>query len=34
VYYALNSEALDAIAAFAGEVKPAAGWESRGGCCP
>ncbi|MDB4947935.1 MAG: arsR [Gemmatimonadetes bacterium] len=34
VYYSLNPDALDAIAAFAGEVKPAGEWVSRGGCCP
>ncbi|HET6231783.1 MAG TPA: metalloregulator ArsR/SmtB family transcription factor [Longimicrobiaceae bacterium] len=33
VYYSLNPDALDAISAFAAEVKPAEGWQGGGGCC-
>lgn len=33
VYYSLNPDVLDSIAAFAVEVKPAEEWEDRGGCC-
>jgi ArsR family transcriptional regulator len=34
VYYSLNPDALDAIAAFTAEIRPAEDWESgRGGCC-
>jgi ArsR family transcriptional regulator len=34
VYYSLNPDALDAIAAFTAEIRPAEGWEgSGGGCC-
>lgn len=34
VYYSLNPDALDAIAAFTAEIRPGEGWEgSRGGCC-
>jgi len=34
VYYSLNPEVLDFIAAFVAEVKPTGEWEDRGGCCP
>jgi ArsR family transcriptional regulator len=34
VYYALNPEVLDAIAAFAAEARPPAdGWRADGACC-
>jgi ArsR family transcriptional regulator len=34
VYYSLNPEVLDAIAAVAAEARPpASGWRAGGGCC-
>lgn len=33
VYYSLNREVLDSLAAFLGDLREAKGWEPEGGCC-
>lgn len=33
VYYSLNPDVLESIAAFVAEMRPTEGWEERDGCC-